>query len=434
MNLHRTSHQILLRLTLIAAALAALDTPAVAGGLRVYEIGSVDLGLASAGYGARAEDASTVMSNPAGMIRLKGTQTMAGAQLLYGDVNLSLNRSANTASGGDGGTAVGWFPGGSAFVSHSISRDIKIGVGVGGSFGGASRYDSDWAGRYYGKESLLLGISLLPSVAYRVNDQLSLGATLNAMYGVTKTEVAVNNVLPGFPDGELKLEDKVWGWGLNLGLLYQLSETTRIGLTYNSQVDLDFKPNAEFTGLAPVLNAALANRRLLNAELELGVKVPQGVMASVFHQVDPRWAILGSVGWEQWSKFGKIDIGVEGGDISETDLEFDDTWHAALGAQYRANDSQTYRFGIAYDSNFQDGGDVSPLLPVNKAWRFGIGVENRVDKTFSWGVAAQYLAGGTLRVNRQSALPLAVGGRGDLSGPYEDTNLMFVSAHANWTF
>jgi long-chain fatty acid transport protein len=434
MKQHRKSHKVWLRLSLTAAALVALNTQAFAGGLKLYEIGSADVGLAAAGYAARAQDASTVLTNPAGMVRLEGTQTMAGAQLLYGDVNLSLSRTANTASGGEGGNAIGWLPGASAFVSYSYAPDLKVGFGIGGNFGLAEKYDSDWAGRYYGKEAVLLGISLLPSVAYRVNDRLSLGATLNAMYGISKTEVAVNNVLPGFPDGELKLDDKVWGWGVNLGLLYQLNENTRFGLTYTSQVDLDFNPSAEFSSLAPGLNSALANRRLLNAELELGIKVPQGVMASFFHQVDPRWAILGNVGWEQWSKFGKIDVGVENNDIKETDLHFDDTWHAALGAQYRASDALTYNFGIAYDSHFQDGGDVSPLLPGNRAWRFGIGVQNQVDKVLSWGVAAEYVDGGTLDTNKRSVLPVALGGRGDLIGFYRDTRLVFLSAHANWKF
>lgn len=431
---HRPSHKAVLRLSLVATALAMLDTHALASGLKVYEIASPEVGLASAGYGARAQDASTVLTNPAGMTRLEGTHTLAGAQLLYGDVNFSPNRTPNTASGGDGGNAVGWLPGASAFVSYSLAPDLKIGFGIASNFGAAEDYDNNWAGRYYVKDAILGGISLLPSVAYRVNERLSLGATLNSMYGISETKVAVNNVLPGFADGELELDDKVWGWGINLGVLYELDENTRFSLLYSSQVDLDFKPNAEFSGLAPGLNSALANRRLLNSELELGVKVPQGVMASFYHQVDPRLAILGSVGWEQWSKFGKIDVGVEGNDLTQTDLQFDDSWHAAVGAQYRPNPAWTYRFGMAYDSHFQNETDVSPLLPVNRAWRFGIGVENQVHKGFSWGVAAEYLQGDTISTNKRSILPVAAGGRGDVVGSYEDSDVVFLSAHANWKF
>ena len=58
----------------VFATAAWLIAPAAsAGGLFLYEIGTADVGLASAGYTARAQDASTAFTNPAGMTRLEGT-------------------------------------------------------------------------------------------------------------------------------------------------------------------------------------------------------------------------------------------------------------------------------------------------------------------------------------------------------------------------
>jgi len=68
-DLHR---RILLVLALLAAA--AAPTTAMAGGILLYEVGSADVGLASAGWGARAQDASTVLTNPAGMAHDSGFQ------------------------------------------------------------------------------------------------------------------------------------------------------------------------------------------------------------------------------------------------------------------------------------------------------------------------------------------------------------------------
>jgi long-subunit fatty acid transport protein len=47
---------------------------AVAGGLLLYEVGTADVGLASAGWGARAQDASAILTDPAGMTRLDRLQ------------------------------------------------------------------------------------------------------------------------------------------------------------------------------------------------------------------------------------------------------------------------------------------------------------------------------------------------------------------------
>src|SRR5512135_2244894 len=60
-----------------------------AGGLTMYEIGTPDTGYASAGYAARANDPGTILTNPAGMTRLEGTQFLIGGHLLYGYANFS---------------------------------------------------------------------------------------------------------------------------------------------------------------------------------------------------------------------------------------------------------------------------------------------------------------------------------------------------------
>ena len=410
---------------------------AMAGGILLYEVGTPDVGLASAGWGARAQDASTILTNPAGMTRLEGSQVMVGAQALYGDYEFSIGSETSPGLGTeDGGNPIGWFPGGSAFISFSASSDLKFGFGVAGNFGLSQKYDGNWAGRYYTQKTTLIGVSMLPSAAYKVSDTFSIGASLNIMYGKITQKMAVNNVPRDFGDGGLKVDDDAWGVGFNLGLLYELSAATRFSLTYNSQVNLDFEAPAQFSNLTPGLQALLRNRGLLNANVDLGINVPQQAMASVFHQLNPKWAVLGSVGWQQWSKFGQVEVGVDSNDPTSLtkDLDFKDTWHGALGAQYSISDAWMLNFGVAYDSEFQSGSTVTPLLPLNDIWRFGTGVQNQVSKKFSWGFSAEYAYTGTLDVNNQSAAPVALGGRGDLVGSYEDAGILFLSVNFEWVF
>src|SRR5262249_18495655 len=176
----------------------------------------------------------------------------------------------------------------------------------------------------------------------------------------------------------------------------------------------DFKAQPQFSGLGPGLFAVLASRGLLTANVDLGLKVPQGVMGSVFHQLNDRWALLGSVGCQQWPRFGKAEVNISNTSNPTsltTILNYKDTWHVAAGAQYRLSDPWLLNFGIAYDSEFQDSSNISPALPANAAWRLGVGAQNLVSKTFSWGIAGEYAYGGTLDVNQQNTLPVALGGR-----------------------
>lgn len=424
---------------LVAAALAAaggfVGAPAHAGGLFLYEVGTADVGLASAGYTARAQDASTVFTNPAGMTRLAGSQATLGGQILYGNVTFTPAAGTSPALGGnDGGYPIGWFPGGGAFFSYSVSPELKLGFATTGNFGLALEYDANWVGRYYVQNGTLLGVSMLPSIAYRVSPQLSVGASVNAMWGKLKNQVAVNNLVG--QDGQLTLDAQKWGWGANVGVLYEASPATRLGLTWNSQVRLDFKSAAELTNLAPGIEKLLADRGLLHATIDLGVTVPQGVNASFFHQANDRWAVLGSVGWQQWSRFGRVEIGVDSSDPRSLtkNLDYKDTWHIAAGAQYREGGPWLLNFGVAYDSAFQDGSNVSPMLPANAAWRFGVGAQKDESPTFNWGWAIEYAYGGTLDVDRQSTLPVAAGGRGNLVGSYNNTGVVFFGANFNWKF
>jgi long-chain fatty acid transport protein len=428
----------------VAASLALAGTlsgPAMAGGMMAYELGTADLGLASAGYGARAQDASTVFTNPAGMTRLEGNQFLGSGQLFWSNTKFSIGSGTSPGLGGnDGGYAVGhdgWFPGGGGFASYTVSPDVKVGFALAGNVGGVLNYENDWVGRYYVQQTWIVGISLLPTVAWKVNDKLSLGASLNAMYGIYKDNVAINNIDPLYGDGRLKLKDETWGWGANLGLLYEFSPTTRLGLTWASQVSLNFEGPPEFTGLAPGLSAALGAAGLLDSTIKVGITIPQQAMVSLFTQVDDRWALLGSVGWQQWSKFGQVQVGID--DTTRpvsltTAIPFKDTWHVAVGAQYRVSDPWLLNFGIAYDSGFQqNSSQISPLLPTNTAWRFGVGGQKQLTKTSSWGVAAEYLYGGTLKTDIH-ARPVALGGKGDLVGSYNNTGVLFVGGYYNWSF
>jgi long-chain fatty acid transport protein len=408
---------------------------ACAGGISLYEVGTADVGLASAGYTARAQDASTVFTNPAGMTRLAGDQFTLGAQVLYGDVGFSIGQGTTPALGGNaGGNPVDWLPGGGLFYSHSVSPDFKVGLALTGNFGSVVKYDDGWVGRYRAQEGTLLGFSILPSAAWRVNEHLSLGASLNAMVGKFENRVAVNNIIGS--DGSLKLDDNAWGFGANLGLLYEVNQGTRFGITYTSPVKLDFSAQPQWSDLGTGIRALLASRGLLDANVDLGVTVPQGVNASFYHEIDPRWAVLGSVGWQQWSKFGEVAVGVDSNNPIglTTRLDFKDTWHVAGGAQYKWSDKWLLNAGIAYDSGFQDNNAVALALPANAAWRFGIGAQKEESKTFNWGLSFEYLYGGSLHSNIAGSVPVALGGRGDVVGSFNNVAFYFLAANGSWKF
>ena len=166
------------------------------------------------------------------MTRLAGTEVMAGGQLMWLNQRFSIGEGTSPGLGGnDGGRAFGasgFVPGAGAFVAHRLSPDFAVGFSVAGNFGSVLNYDDSWAGRYRVQQATILGVQFVPSVAWRVNDRLSIGGGLNAVYGIFEQKVAINNVVPNAPDGRLELDDRSWGFGGNLGLLYEVTPATRV--------------------------------------------------------------------------------------------------------------------------------------------------------------------------------------------------------------
>ena len=402
---------------------------AQAGGLYLYELGTPDVGAAAAGWAARAQDAATVFTNPAGMTRLEKSELLVGVQPLY--LHAEFSPDSNTTTSGSDGDASSWLPAGGLYYVHNLMPKLKIGVSAVGYFGLGLEYENDWVGRYYVQEIKLQALGVQPAVAYRVTDWLSLGAGVVALYGVLEEKVAVNNIGPNQPDGKLKLEDSDWTYQVNLGVLVEPRKGTRFGLTYLSEGDLEFKDKPNFSNLGPGLEATLRANGLLDAEIRVEFNMPQALMFSAYHELTDRVALMGNLGWQEWSEFGKVGVAVTSEDSSSLtiDRDYKDTWHVAFGAQYRVAQPWLLTAGVAYDSSMVDDEDRTPDLPMGEAWRFGLGARYDWSKKLAFGVGYTFL----LRVKLPAGISI-VHLAGRVSGTYENTSMSFINFYLNWKF
>ena len=437
-------HGILKGLFAVAVAVL-LASSAWAGGLYLYEVGSADTGLASAGYASRAQDASTLFTNPAGMTRLEGSEMDAGAQVIYFRTKFGPNadtsaiaRDVPTGSvpgytAADGNPS-GFIPAGGLFYTNKLSDQVAVGFGVFGFFGLSAEYENNWVGRYYAQKVQLQGLTLMPSVAYKLNDKLSVGAGLNAMYGTMDTKVAVNNRELGnltAPDGSMEVKDNVWGYSGKIGMLYEMSKGTRVGLTYLSKTKMDFSmtptlTNVTRTGLAAILSSLT---------IDMTVRAPQQVILSGYHELTDRLAVMGDWGWENWQDFGNIDIGVydhdqAGGSVTTTiNAHYQNTWHVALGAQYKLSDVWKVSGGAAYDSSMVDGANRTPTLPMGAMWRFAGGAQYALSQTMTLTGGYEYTWLGNLAMDVERG-PLA----GRVAGEYTNMCMQVLTLALNWKF
>ncbi len=428
-----------------------------ASGFALVEQSVKQVGSAISGGAAAAEDASTIFFNPAGMTRLKGNQLVIGGHLISPSSKFSGSSSTNplmggaSISGGDGGDAGSTALVPSLYYSHEVNEQLRVGVGIGAPFGLSTDYDSDWVGRYHAIKSEVTTININPSLAYKVNDRLSLGAGLNFMRASAELSNAVDYSAaclgsplaagcgalglgtPGTAstDGKFSVEGDDWGYGFNLGLLYELNQQTRFGVAYRSKVKQELEGKADFTGPAGIpLHPALA-AVLADTDATAAVDLPASLSLSVTTAIAPKWDLMADLTWTQWSSFDELRIEFDN-PLKEDSVQpedWDNTFKLSLGFNYRHNQTWTWRGGIAYDQTpVPDAERRTPRIPGNDRKWIAAGFSYLASPDVSLDVAFAHLFVSDTSIEATDA---AFGH--SLTGSYEsDVNIL--SAQVNWQF
>ncbi len=387
---------------------------AFAGGLYLGEFATPSMGVASAGAEAVCMDASTSFHNPAGMTRLKGNEFMLSNGLLKGIIEFGPD-SSTTTSGGDGGDAGGYAPLLSAFYARSLSEDWKFGISLASISAAALDYGDSWAGRYQCQDVTIMTLTLNPTIAYRVNDWLSVGGGVAVMYADLDLNIAVPNPNPSGPDGQAALDGDDVAFGANLAAMFELSERTRIGVTYWSKIEPEFSGDLELKG--PLVGVSFGS--------DTDLTYPQFIRGGVYHELNDKWALLGTVAWEDWSELENLLISTNAF-ADEIPRNWDDTWHFAVGAHYRIDDEWLLQGGIAYDTNPVDAKDRTADMAVDEQVRVALGVQKKSDEKKTYGFALEYIDFGEAKI--RSSGPHGT----TFNGEYDNNWALLLAFNVNW--
>jgi len=338
--------------------LSSASSAAWSAGYAIQEQSITGLGRAFAGSAAVAEDASTIFFNPAGLTYLDRTEMDMGLNYIKPQSEFRNEGSAvpdfggaggfsgQALTGGDGGDA-----GHEAFVpnfylSHPVNDKVTLGFGVTAPFGLVTEYRDDWVGRYFAVKSEMLTANFNPTIAIQATEKLSLGFGVSAQYiDVKLTQMADLGARVGFPqaaDGKVKLGADDWGYGYNLGLLYQATDDTRIGLAFRSKISHTLKGDG-------TLKDASGNT-LVDDNVQADVDLPETLSLAIHHQINKQWSMSADATFTRWSRFSELNIQSDGGQLSSVKPEdWENTMRYGLGIDYKHNNKWEFRAGIAYD-------------------------------------------------------------------------------------
>ena len=249
----------------------------------------------------------------------------------------------------------------------------KFGLGVTAPYGLVTKYDAPWLGRYNEITTLLKVINVNPSAAFRVSDRVSVGAGLNLQYAQANLIQAVDygticltlttlatctalGLLPQQSDGGAQVEGSDFGYGYNVGVLVELNPRTRLGMHYRSHVHLTLDLDATFfkPAAATALFTAGGNpTAFTDTGAETEITIPETLSLSVYHDINPKWALMGDLTWTRWSRFDELRINYDDTATPSTILptQWSNVFRAAVGAAYEWRDDVVLRAGLAFDDS-----------------------------------------------------------------------------------
>lgn len=384
----------LFKKSLLAVTVTLATQQAFAAGFQLNAQSATGLGRAFAGDAVIADNAAVMSRNPAAMA-------------LFDEMALSLGFETITTmidvKDAKYGTLQGTLPVadtddvGSTSVAPNIHLIVPVndqfawGVNAYSNFGTKTEFADNYLASEYGGLTDVKSANFGLSGSYRINEQLSLGAGLDLIYGqgtMKRVAVASFGQLKGVSLINVNKADG-WAVGFNLGTVYELDENNRFGLSY--RYSPEFKAKDDYGQ-------------------EITLPLPDIAEFSGFHKIEnTQFAVHYSVQWIGWSAFDKIDfenlsasrspIGAQlaaGGTYSKQ-YQWQDGWHYSIGGTYYLNSDWTLRAGYMYDTSAQDSVTSISVPDSDRQW-LSAGFTYQVDEKSNVDFGFTYLMGKDVQV------------------------------------
>ncbi|MBW7982247.1 long-chain fatty acid transporter FadL [Enterobacillus tribolii] len=393
----------------LAIAVAIVSANVHAAGFQLNEFSAIGLGRAYSGEGAMADTAASGSRNPATMMMFDRPSFSGGVVFIAPNVDISGRSPSGASLNADNIADSAVVP--NLHFIYPVNDQWALGASITSNYGLATDFSNHYtAGPYGGTTDLTTGNFNL-STAYRLNDHFSFGVGFDAVYAKAKIEryAGESGAALGLPNNTkiAHLNGNAWGYGWNAGILYEVDEKNRFGLTYRSEVKVDFDGNyrsdlpSMINNLPPAYKPAGlpygTDGNTMGGSLTLNL--PEMWEVSGYHRVAPQWAVHYSLAYTSWSQFQELKATGNGQTLFYKDEGFKDAYRIALGTTYFYDDNWTFRSGIAFDDSPVPASTRSISIPDQDRLWLSAGASYAFNKDASVDVGVSYMHGKHVTVN-----------------------------------
>jgi long-chain fatty acid transport protein len=422
----------MLRKIYLAVALIAITYSVKAEGYAVNVQGAKQISMGHVGV-ALNWDASSMQFNPGALATLDAKYSLSmGGSLVWSSTEYThpSNSAFNTET--DNPIATPFYLYGSA----KLTDKLAVGLAVYTPFGSSNIWGDTWAGKYLIQEITMKSIYIQPTVSYKVNEWMSVGAGLNIVYGDFKLNKAFPIMNPAdgsyITDGGAELSGNTIKYGYNLGIFLQPTEKLNIGISYRSKVDIELD-NSEGEGtfsfpstVPPALVAGYNALGVKDGTFTATLPLPASLNVGFAYQIDEKWLVSADVNFVEWSIYENLDFvspDATSALNSSNKRDWDNSMAYRIGAQYSYNEKLDLRAGFYYDETPTNDQYYAPETPgANKIGITG-GFSYLLNEKFSIDAAFIYSKGDKITAEDTNT---AIGADGNgqpvyFGGKYQNT-------------
>lgn len=308
---------------------------------------------------------------------------------------------------------------------HKYSDRVSFGLSLAGTMGGGVDYGKGFAGRYSTTRAELGAIGLSPSVGYRFNDSLSVGAGVSIIYTLYEQQIAPNPaVIPTVNggDGFLDIDDADdIGYQPFFSLNYKFSDELLLGVVYRAEMDVELSGDVEVKNVAAPIGAD---------SIDIDWDNPQWLEVGLKYSYSDKDTLYFNAGWQDWSVFSKNQLAFSGGalnPVAELDRDWKDTWHAGVAYVHQTGQGSAYSVGFSYESSPVDDDDRTFDLPVDEIFKVSAAYAWKGQKNLDFSV------GGTLYLVGDAAIDDISQGV-QTKGEFDSNAILFLGGTLRYVF
>jgi long-chain fatty acid transport protein len=390
----------LFKKSIIAVTVTLASQQAVAAGFQLNAQSATGLGRAFAGDAVIADNASVMARNPAAMALFDETAMSLGfvsitSMIEVKDATYTQNFLDGTGTPfGSASESANFDDAGDTSIVPNLHLIVPVndkfawGINAYSNFGTKTEFSDTYPAGEYGGSTDVKSFNLGVAGSYRINEQWSLGAGLDFVYGSGKfnrTMTSGTELVDIDADG--------WAVGFNLGTVFELDENNRFGLAYHYSPELEADGDvnyAGYTGSSEAINDTLI------------MPLPDLLEFSGYHRIqDTKFAVHYSVQWIGWSSFDKLEADTSG---TINTYEWQNGMHYSLGGTYYLNSDWTLRAGYMYDTSAQDELTSISVPDSDRQW-FSTGFTYHITPKSNVDFGFTYLLGDDVDVSESTVLP-----------------------------